>query len=310
MSVTCGFYNSHNGDRKYDAIQMSRIFEGIFLDGILASIGTAFVVNAGSGNTVNVGAGKAWFNNSWIYNDSVLPLTAPSSNSQYDRIDAVVIEINATDPVRANTIKFVTGDPSANPVRPTMMRSSRVNQYALCYIKRSKGSTEIKGSDITNVIGSETRLINGPLEPINASELLSQWEAQLDEFVASETAELERKAKQLDTWTENEKTEFISWFNEMRNQLSEDAAGSLQIQIDKEEIDRILVSGLVDGVTTIEANGTISTTDSLGRLLLTEFMDESTIVKTLVSERGVILGTLVKKIDDSGTKITSTVSYS
>ncbi len=34
MSVTFGFYNSVNGDRKYDAIQMSSIFDGIIRDGV------------------------------------------------------------------------------------------------------------------------------------------------------------------------------------------------------------------------------------------------------------------------------------
>ena len=31
MSVTYGFYNSKNRDRRYDAIQMSSIFDGIII---------------------------------------------------------------------------------------------------------------------------------------------------------------------------------------------------------------------------------------------------------------------------------------
>ena len=44
MSVTFGFYNSKEGDRRYDAIQMSSIFDGIIQDGILQHVGTAMVV--------------------------------------------------------------------------------------------------------------------------------------------------------------------------------------------------------------------------------------------------------------------------
>ena len=33
MAVTYGFYNSSNGDRKYNALQFSRLFEGIIRDG-------------------------------------------------------------------------------------------------------------------------------------------------------------------------------------------------------------------------------------------------------------------------------------
>ena len=44
MSVTSGFFNSLNGDRRYNAEQMSSIFDGIINDGIFANIGTAFGV--------------------------------------------------------------------------------------------------------------------------------------------------------------------------------------------------------------------------------------------------------------------------
>ena len=60
MSVTYGFYNSLNGDRKYNAEQISSIFDGLIVDGVFASIGTAFSVKAAGGLTINVGIGKAY----------------------------------------------------------------------------------------------------------------------------------------------------------------------------------------------------------------------------------------------------------
>ena len=39
MSVTYGFYNSIKGDRKYNALEMSSIFDGIIVDGVYMSIG-------------------------------------------------------------------------------------------------------------------------------------------------------------------------------------------------------------------------------------------------------------------------------
>ena len=100
-SVTCGFYNSL-GDRKYDAIQMSEMFDGIINDGIFASIGTGFVVKADTGNIVNVGIGKAWFNHTWTKNDAILPVTCEESEVLLDRIDAIVIEVNTLNEVRDN----------------------------------------------------------------------------------------------------------------------------------------------------------------------------------------------------------------
>ena len=38
MSVTSGFYNGLSHDRKYNAVQMSSLFDGIINDGIFQSI--------------------------------------------------------------------------------------------------------------------------------------------------------------------------------------------------------------------------------------------------------------------------------
>ena len=53
MSVTSGFFNSFNHDRRYNAEQMSAIFDGIINDGVFANIGTAFAVQDGHGSTVH-----------------------------------------------------------------------------------------------------------------------------------------------------------------------------------------------------------------------------------------------------------------
>lgn len=134
MSVTYGFYNSLNGDRKYNAEQVSSLFDGLIIDGVFASIGTAFAVKATTGITVNVGIGKAWFNHTWTLNDSILPLEAPEAEVLLDRIDAVVLEVDATESVRANSIKFVKGTPSSAPSNPTLTNEGTVHQYPLCYI--------------------------------------------------------------------------------------------------------------------------------------------------------------------------------
>lgn len=39
MAVTYGFFNSVNGDRKYNADQMSSYFDGLVTDGVYEKIG-------------------------------------------------------------------------------------------------------------------------------------------------------------------------------------------------------------------------------------------------------------------------------
>ena len=334
MSVTYGFYNSLNGDRKYDAVQMSSIFDGLIIDGIFASIGTAFVVKATTGLFVNVGIGKAWFNHTWTLNDAILPLEAPYSDVLLDRIDAVVLEIDASVSVRENSIKFITGEPASSPVRPTMTHNETLHQYPLCYIYRPFGSTEITQAQITNMVGSEEApFVTGILQTISLSELLGQWEAELDEFVAKESDDLDAwmndkrqemldwfedlkadlllEQQTLDQWIASEQEDFLAWYQSMKDQLSEDAAGSLQLQVDEEEIKRILLVGFVDGSKAFSEDGlTITSTALDGRKLVKTFSsDFTTMTNVFYSATGAEVAKLVKTFDSTGTLIDTVVTY-
>ena len=131
MSVTFGFYNSKEGDRRYDAIQMSSIFDGIIQDGILQHVGTAMVVKESEAMIINVGVGRAWFNHTWTLNDALLPLVVPQSEILLNRYDAVVLEVDSREAVRANDIKIIKGTPASNPTKPTMVKTNDRWQYPL-----------------------------------------------------------------------------------------------------------------------------------------------------------------------------------
>lgn len=313
MSVTYGFYNSLNGDRKYDAIQLSNLFDGLIIDGIFASIGTCFVVKADTGLNVNVGVGKAWFNKTWTSNDAILPMQAPISEVLLDRIDAVVIEVDTSEAVRANSIKFVQGIPSSSPVNPTLASGTTLNQYPICYIYRRASSTEITQSDITNMIGTEsTPFVTGILQTISLDELLGQWEDELDRFVENEQADLLAEQAVLDQWIASEQSDFLAWFDQMKDQLSTDAAGNLQLQIDKGEIERILLVGFVDGSKVFSDDGTtITSTSSDGRTMVKTFTNGFlTMTNVLKSSVGAEIARLVKTFDSNGKLIETVVTYS
>jgi hypothetical protein len=154
MSITYGFYNSIGGDRKYNATELSSIFDGVINDGVFSRIGDAFNVSAVGGMNVSVGSGRAWFNHTWTNNDSDLLLTVEQSEVVLKRIDAIVLEINSTESVRANSIKVIKGTPSSAPVAPTLITTDLVHQYPLCYINVAAGITEILQTDITSKIGT------------------------------------------------------------------------------------------------------------------------------------------------------------
>lgn len=335
MSVSSGFFNSLNGDRKYNAAQMSAIFDGLIIDGVFASIGTAFAVKAAGDLTVNVGVGKAWFDHTWTVNDSILPMTAPEAEVLLDRIDAVVLEVNGTESVRENTIKFVKGNPSSAPSRPTLTNEGNVHQYPLCYIYRKYGTAVINQADITPMVGTEsTPFVTGILQTISLDELLGKWQDELDRFtdarsqevddwIAQEEsdftawfnkmkADLQQEQTVLDQWIASEQADFLAWYNQMKDQLSGDVAGNLQLEIDKEEVKRILLVGFEDGTKEFSDDGTVITsTASDGRTLTKTFSDGFlTMTNVLKSAAGAEVARAVKTFDSDGKLISTVVTYS
>lgn len=335
MSVSSGFFNSLNGDRKYNAAQMSAIFDGLIIDGVFASIGTAFAVKAAGGLTVNVGIGKAWFDHTWTVNDSILPMTAPEAEVLLDRIDAVVLEVNGMESVRNNTIKFVKGNPSSAPSRPTLTNEGNVHQYPLCYIYRKYGTAVINQADITPMVGTEsTPFVTGILQTISLDELLGKWQDELDRFtdarskevddwIAQEEsdftawfnkmkADLQQEQTVLDQWIASEQADFLAWYNQMKDQLSGDVAGNLQLEIDKEEVKRILLVGFEDGTKEFSDDGTVNTsTASDGRTLTKTFSDGFlTMTNVLKSAAGAEVARAVKTFDSDGKLISTVVTYS
>ena len=107
MAISFGFYNSKNHDRVYDAEQLSAIFDGIIRDGIIQNWPDAnggFKVTAGSGMTIVVSPGRAWFNHTWTLNDAPLTMAVQAAGGSA-RTDLVVLEVNHG--TRINTIKIL-----------------------------------------------------------------------------------------------------------------------------------------------------------------------------------------------------------
>lgn len=221
MSLTFGFYNSIDGDRKYNALQISSLFDGIIRDGIFMSIGDCFIVSEVSGMQVKVGTGRAWFNHTWTNNDSELIVDIPVSELILNRIDTVVLEINHSDEIRANSIKVIKGTPSSNPVKPELINDDYVHQYPLCDIYVEHEVTSITQANITNRVGtSDCPFVTGILETVDIDDLLLQWNAEFDDW-------FNQKIEDVDTLIVNLNSTFQSWFDGIRNTLDGDIAGNL-----------------------------------------------------------------------------------
>lgn len=201
MAVTYGFYNSSNGDRKYNALQFSRLFEGIIRDGVFSTVGGSLMVVAASNLTVNISPGRAWFNNTWTNNDALLPLTLDPAEAILNRYDAVVLEVAPDE--RENRFKIVKGTPATTPAKPTMIKTGGIYQYPLAYIYVGKGVGSISQANISNAVGTtECPFITGALQQVTTNDIIAQWES-----------------------------EFNTWFDDLQAQLEDNVVTNLQNQI-------------------------------------------------------------------------------
>lgn len=212
MAVTSGFFNSKNRDRVYYAEQMGSIFSGIIRDGILPFVNDesgpdALNVTPGSGLTINIGPGRAWFNDTWMDNNSTITFSFTPPSEGFDRIDAIVIEINKSNSIdtsvsplvedRSNNVTVIKGvvAASGSAVRPTLRKASsrqanEISQYALAYVTVHGGATAWATGDIYYAVPDETPYVSGPLRTISSANILRNWQAQFDAAVAGVEADM------------------------------------------------------------------------------------------------------------------------
>jgi hypothetical protein len=215
MSFASGFFNSVDHDRLYDATDISRLFDGLIRDGIFASIGDCLVVKQSNQMNVTVGTGRAWFNHTWSYNDALYPVTIPPSEILMDRIDAVVLEINSVESVRANSIKLIKGTPSSTPTKPALTNTKEVHQYPLAYVTVGKEVTSIRQADIENCVGTSVcPFVTGILEVISIEQLIPQWKDILNRFVEENTANF-------NTWMNGEKQDYQAWLTAAKKEITD-----------------------------------------------------------------------------------------
>ena len=181
MSLTSGFFDSFNEDRKYNSLQFSSIFDGIISDGIYATYGDYFLVSPVSGMNIKVGTGRAWLDHTWTLNDADYPLTVEDAEVVLKRIDTVIIEVDRTNSGRINRLRILKGTPASTPVAPQLTKTESLKQYPLADILVKPNATEIVAADITNRIGTkDLPWVAGIIDHVSAEELVQQWRIEFD----------------------------------------------------------------------------------------------------------------------------------
>lgn len=203
MAEKYGFFNANKNsdgsyDRTYDASDFSSFFKRLVGNGVFDGTGTGLQVVAKSGRTVTLKAGAAYINGYWYELTEDMDFTLPVNNGASARTDLIVLQWSSTSRSIKATTRTGVSTISAN-------RGTANYELVLADIKVGVSATEITNANIhddrqdKNLCG----IVTGLIDQIDATEAFKQMNAQFNE-----------------------------WFNTIKGQLSTDAAGNLQVQID------------------------------------------------------------------------------
>jgi len=277
MAVTYGFFNSVNGDRLYNADQMSTYFEGLVSSGVFENVGDRLQVTAGTGMSVNVGTGRAIISSKWVKNDAALNLPITAADVQKNRIDAIAIRFDAT----ARTVSIVVKEGTATTgaaTPPTRATGADVYELFLAYVSVPKTITTITQDLITDLRWSANcGWVTGLIKQVTTSDLYDQWAAAYNAYYAQSTATF-------NAYMSAKETEFNTWFAHLTQQLNVDTTlhqyentvtvsgttSAVTIGIEDYDSDSDLLLAYSNGIMLVNGiDYTVSGTGTTAQILLT-----------------------------------------
>lgn len=245
-------------DRAKTSDFMADFFSKLITSGVLADPADCFQVVAYDGLTVEIKPGYGYIKGRFAYDkdSAYLTLEDAPTVSAYKRIDMVVLRNNYADRLCELIIK--TGTPSANPIEPTLIQADAGDYYELCLatIYINSNQTVISQSNITDTrfndsyCGAVTQLIDHLDTSVFFAQLTqfytefvsmceNSYASSVDDLAAYLAALQESGDSQLaaivavmQNFEAASETAFLEWFQNIKDQLSEDQAGNLQNQID------------------------------------------------------------------------------
>jgi len=160
--IRSGFFNSMNGDRKYDASKFAEYFASFIGNGVFPD---SLQVISNNNMTVTVKSGKAWINGYILINDADYILNINAADGVLNRIDRIVLRYDVVD--REIRLEVKQGTFASSPVAPALQRDADAYELCLADIIVSAGAVSITQDKIadtrtdSNLCGKVDTLISG-----------------------------------------------------------------------------------------------------------------------------------------------------
>lgn len=176
MAQKYGFFNSVDGDRKYDADDIGNYFLKLISDGVFATPATAMQVTAAGGMAVSVAAGWGFIKCKYINNTAAAQFTLAAADVVLNRIDRVVIRLDKDN--RTMSLAVKQGTAASTPTAPALTRqSSGIWELSLAQIFVGAGVTSITQANITDERANTSLCgyVTGLINQIDTTDLFAQY---------------------------------------------------------------------------------------------------------------------------------------
>ncbi len=168
--IRSGFFDSMNGDRKYDASKFAEYFASFIGNGVFPD---SLQVISNGNMTVTVKAGKAWINGYILINDADYILNINAADGVLNRIDRIVLRYDVVD--REIRLEVKKGAFASIPVAQVLQRDTDAYELCLADISVVAGAVNISQDKIIDK-RSNTELC-GKVDTLIAGDFLSLSES-------------------------------------------------------------------------------------------------------------------------------------
>lgn len=196
-------------DRSYDAADFANFYSLFFRNGVFADPANQLMVNYIDDSTkrykVLVKSGWAFIDGYWYHLKEDVELDVPVNTEPYTRYVLVLVRLNKQN----NKIELVVTALGNKTI--LVSNNAYYHEMAISQIAVRSNDTKLYPEDFTDLRPTEyCGFVTGAIDQIDASEYFNNMNAAFNE-----------------------------WFNQIKGNLSTDAAGNLQLQINELKSDKV-----------------------------------------------------------------------
>ena len=224
MAIRSGFFNSVNGDRKYDANRFAEYFATFIGNGVFPNPSDNLQVIANDDMTVTVKLGKVWINGYILINDDDYILNIEPADGVLNRIDRVVARYDVAR--REVFLEVKQGSFASSPVSPSLQRDADAYELALADIAVNNGVISITQANITDLRldGELCGVVHGTVDQVDTTTIFNQYQAWFNSITDGTEQEIA-------DWQQQQYDAFMIWFQSIQDILEGDVAANLASRI-------------------------------------------------------------------------------